>query len=118
MPLANLVTSRRQVIEMVVAEENRLEHASPAVATLIKEHVAQLKDQLANIENGDAGTFDPRRRRHLFVILLVWCYYRVGHFNPVCPRRRLIAQGNSLRLLLSYLPLILSKLALICLGGQ
>jgi transposase len=61
MPLADLVTRRRQVIEMVVAEENRLEHASPAVATLIKEHVAQLKDQLANIETGDRAGRSRRR---------------------------------------------------------
>ncbi len=54
MALGDLVTRRRQVIEMVVAEENRLEHASPAVAVLIKEHVAQLKDQLANIDTAIA----------------------------------------------------------------
>jgi hypothetical protein len=65
-----------------------------------------------------AGACDPRRRRHLFVILLVWCYCLVGPLNPVCPQRILVAQGNSLRLRLSYLPLIVSKLALICLGEQ
>ena len=54
MALGDLVTRRRQVIEMVVAEENRLEHASPAIAALIKEHVAQLKDQLANIDTAIA----------------------------------------------------------------
>ncbi|HEX3521562.1 MAG TPA: transposase [Stellaceae bacterium] len=52
--LGDLVTRRRQVIEMVVAEENRLEHAGPAMAALIKEHVAQLKDQLATIDTAIA----------------------------------------------------------------
>jgi transposase len=35
MALGDLVTRRRQVIDMVVAKENRLEHAGPAMAALI-----------------------------------------------------------------------------------
>ncbi|WP_434710125.1 IS110 family transposase (plasmid) [Rhizobium sp. YTUHZ045] len=48
--LAALVTRRRQLIDMAVAEKNRLEHAPQAVATLIGETLAALKSQLARVD--------------------------------------------------------------------
>jgi transposase len=48
--LAGLVDRRRQLIEMAVAEDNRLEHASGAVANMIGRHIVYLKDELANID--------------------------------------------------------------------
>lgn len=48
--LAALVTRRRQLIDMAVAEKNRLEHAPQAVAVLIGETLAALKAQLARVD--------------------------------------------------------------------
>lgn len=50
MTLAGLVDRRRQLIEMAVAETNRLEHAGEAVAALIGKHIAYLKDELASLD--------------------------------------------------------------------
>lgn len=58
MALAELVTRRRQLIEMAVAEENRLEHVGAAIAAMIHEHVRQLKDQLAGIDVAIALAID------------------------------------------------------------
>ena len=52
--LVEMVTRRRQLIDVVIAEENRLEHTGPAVALAIKEHIAHLKDQLASIDTAIA----------------------------------------------------------------
>ena len=38
MALVELVTRRRQLIDMIIAEDNRLEHASATIASAIKEH--------------------------------------------------------------------------------
>src|SRR5208337_3112754 len=54
MALLELVVRRRQLIEMIVAEDNRLEHAGGPVAAMIKEHVASLKDQLASVDTSIA----------------------------------------------------------------
>lgn len=48
--IANLVARRRQVIEMLIAEGNRLEHAGTAVRRWIEEHVLTLKTQLAQLD--------------------------------------------------------------------
>lgn len=48
--IANLVTRRRQVIEMLIAEGNRLEHAGSGVRRWIEEHVLTLKTQLAQLD--------------------------------------------------------------------
>jgi transposase len=48
--LAALVTRRRQLIDMAVAEKNRLEHAPEAVAALIGETLAALRAQLARVD--------------------------------------------------------------------
>lgn len=48
--LAALVTRRRQLIDMAVAEKNRLEHAPGAVAALINETITGLKTQLARVD--------------------------------------------------------------------
>jgi transposase len=48
--LAALVTRRRQLIDMAVAEKNRLEHAPGAVAALIDETITGLKTQLARVD--------------------------------------------------------------------
>jgi transposase len=45
-----LVARRRQVIDMMVAEKNRLENAFKDVQRFIAEHLAVLKSQLANLD--------------------------------------------------------------------
>lgn len=47
---AGLVARRRQIIDMLVAEKNRLEHADAAVRGWIDQHLAQLKTQLAQVD--------------------------------------------------------------------
>jgi len=47
---AGLVARRRQIIDMLVAEKNRLEHADAAVRSWIDQHLAQLKTQLAQVD--------------------------------------------------------------------
>lgn len=47
---AGLVARRRQLIDMLVAEKNRLEHADAAVRGWIDQHLAQLKTQLAQVD--------------------------------------------------------------------
>lgn len=48
--LAALVTRRRQLVDMAVAEKNRLEHAPEAVTALIDETITTLKAQLARVD--------------------------------------------------------------------
>jgi len=48
--LRALVARRRQLIDMMTAEKNRLEHADPGVAELIGEHLGVLKSQLAHLD--------------------------------------------------------------------
>lgn len=48
--IADLVARRRQVIEMVIAEGNRLEHAGPGIRRWIEAHVLTLKTQLAQLD--------------------------------------------------------------------
>lgn len=50
MALADLVTRRRQLIDIGTAEQNRLEHASAAVAKMICEHIDYLKGLLAPLD--------------------------------------------------------------------
>ena len=47
---AGLVARRRQIVDMVVAEKNRLEHAAPAMRSWIDQHLAQLKTHLAQVD--------------------------------------------------------------------
>lgn len=47
---AALVTRRRQLIEMLVAEKNRLGFAQPAIQKGIKKHVRWLERQLSDVE--------------------------------------------------------------------
>ena len=56
--LAALVTRRRQLVDMAVAEKNRLEHAPQAVAVLIGETLAALKAQLARVDAAIALAID------------------------------------------------------------
>ncbi|MCL6708335.1 IS110 family transposase [Pseudomonas sp. R2.Fl] len=48
--LAALVARRRQLIDMAIAEKNRLEHAPAAIALLIDETLLALKAQLARVD--------------------------------------------------------------------
>jgi transposase len=48
--IANLVARRRQVIEMLISEGNRLEHAGSGVQRWIEEHILTLKTQLAQLD--------------------------------------------------------------------
>lgn len=52
--LAALVTRRRQLIDMAIAEKNRLEHASADIAALIHELLASFKAQLIRIDTAIA----------------------------------------------------------------
>ena len=48
--LSSLVTRRRQVIEMLTAEKNRLRTAAPAVRDHIKEHIRWLEGSLSDLD--------------------------------------------------------------------
>jgi len=48
--IAALVARRRQVIDMLIAETNRREHAEPAMAGWIDDHILVLKSQLARLD--------------------------------------------------------------------
>jgi transposase len=48
--LSSLVTRRRQVIEMLTAEKNRLRTAAPAVRDHIKEHILWLERSLSDLD--------------------------------------------------------------------
>lgn len=48
--LSALLTRRRQLVEMKVAEENRLSRASPAVRKSLREHLDWLKQQLDDLD--------------------------------------------------------------------
>jgi len=50
MALADLVTRRRQLIDIGIAEQNRLEQASAAVAKMIHAHIDYLKGLLAPLD--------------------------------------------------------------------
>jgi len=49
--LSGLVTRRRQVIEMLTAEKNRLRTAAPAVRAHIKEHIRWLERSLSDLDS-------------------------------------------------------------------
>ncbi|MBI5119040.1 IS110 family transposase, partial [Candidatus Poribacteria bacterium] len=49
--LAALLTRRRQLIEMLVAERNRLDHASPSVEKSLKQHIRWLEKRLDDVDS-------------------------------------------------------------------
>lgn len=64
---AALVARRRQVVEAMVAEKNRLEHAQPAIARWIAQHLDHLKAQLVQVDEAIAlavAATPKRHRRH------------------------------------------------------
>lgn len=56
--LTALVARRRQLVDMLIAERNRLEHAAPAIRGWIDEHLAMLKTQLAQADAAIALTVE------------------------------------------------------------
>lgn len=67
--LAALVARRRQLVDMLIAERNRLEHAADAIQGWINDHIAMLKTQLAQTDAAIALTVeasaDLHRRREI-----------------------------------------------------
>lgn len=57
--LDGLIARRRQLVAMITAEQNRLEHAVPALRTQIKAHIGWLRRQLAKID----GDIDRKVRQ-------------------------------------------------------
>jgi transposase len=55
---AGLVARRRQLVDMIVAERNRLEHAGPSVRGWILELLGTLKTQLAGVDAAIALTVE------------------------------------------------------------
>lgn len=53
-----LVTRRRQIVDMLVAEKNRMEHADRAVRAWIEQHLIMLKTQLAQVDAAIALAID------------------------------------------------------------
>ena len=53
--LRSLVDRRRQLMEMVGSQRNRLRHASKRVSVLIQEHIRWLKQQLDDLDNDIDG---------------------------------------------------------------
>ena len=49
--LSAVIARRRQVVEMLVAEKNRLNNASPCVRKQVQAHINQLKKHLGSIDN-------------------------------------------------------------------
>lgn len=49
--LSSILARRRQVVEMIIAERNRLHTASEAVGNGIKDHITWLEQELANIDS-------------------------------------------------------------------
>lgn len=54
--LAALVTRRRQLLEMLVAERNRIATAPPAIRTQIEAHIAWLRQHLSGVDRELAAT--------------------------------------------------------------
>lgn len=54
--LAALVTRRRQLLEMLVAEQNRIATAPPAIRTEIEVHIAWLRQRLSGVDGQLAAT--------------------------------------------------------------
>jgi transposase len=48
--ISELVARRRQIVDMLVAERNRLEHAGHATRRWIEDHILVLKSQLAQVD--------------------------------------------------------------------
>lgn len=48
--ISELVARRRQIVDMLVAERNRLEHAGSATRRWIEDHILVLKSQLAQVD--------------------------------------------------------------------
>jgi transposase len=48
--ISELVARRRQIVDMLVAERNRLEHAGSATRGWIEDHILVLKSQLAQVD--------------------------------------------------------------------
>jgi transposase len=48
--ISELVTRRRQLVDMLVAERNRMEHAGSATRRWIEDHILVLKSQLAQVD--------------------------------------------------------------------
>lgn len=53
--LSDLLARRRQIVEMIVAERNRLSRAHRLVAERIKAHIEWLKGELNDVDGGLAG---------------------------------------------------------------
>jgi transposase len=53
--LEAMITRRRQLIEMITAERNRLELATPVTSRQIKLHIGWLRRQLAKVDEGIDG---------------------------------------------------------------
>ena len=69
--LAGLVTRRRQVVEMLIAERNHLEHAHAAAVSWIEQHLAALHDELAQVDAAIAATVEANEtlaRRHAILL--------------------------------------------------
>lgn len=69
--LHGLVARRRQLVDMLVAEHNHLEHAGAAAAAWIEEHIVMLRNQLAQLDAAIAATVEADRtlaRRHAILI--------------------------------------------------
>jgi transposase len=67
--ITGLVARRRQLVDMLVAERNRLEHAAGATRGWIDEHILVLKSQLAQVDAALAlavvGSTELRRRHQV-----------------------------------------------------
>ena len=69
--LAGLVARRRQLVDMLVAEQNHLEHAAAAVRSWIEHHCGALRNQLAQVDAAIAVAVEAdlalARRRAILV---------------------------------------------------
>ncbi len=56
--LAALVKRRKQVLDMLVAEQNRLEHAEPEIVSFIQDSLSMLQNQLAELDKAIQSHID------------------------------------------------------------
>ena len=70
---ADLVARRRQLVEMMIGEKNRLEHAQGQVRSWIEESLAAMKSQLAQVDETIALAVkaDPQFQRRFEILTSV-----------------------------------------------
>ena len=96
--LGALVTRRRQLVEMLTAEENRLKTATPAIRADIQEHIVWLRKRLKDIDKSSAKPYAPARcgenRKPCSGVCRVLVQWSVSPCWLICPNLALLAASR------------------------